>query len=74
MCHSAHVSRSYAGEAYPQMARLADLYPLPPRHCDSQLHLDALVSLETNSSSEDGIEETIVYLWTLSEHRENFRD
>lgn len=62
MCRSDHISRSYVGEAWSQTESRADPYPSPPDHGDPRLDLDALVSLETDSSGEEGIEETIVYL------------
>lgn len=65
MCHSDHISRSYVDKGWSQTASRADPYPAPPHHGDPRLHLDTLVSLETDSSGEEGIEETIVYLWTL---------
>lgn len=62
MCRSDHIGRSYVAEAWSQTASQADPYPSPPHHSDPRLDLDALVSLETDSSGEEGIEETIVYL------------
>ncbi|XP_011602975.2 rho guanine nucleotide exchange factor 28 [Takifugu rubripes] len=59
---SDHIGRSYVAEAWSQTARQADPCPSPPHHSDPGLNLDTLVSLETDSSSEEGIEETIVYL------------
>ncbi|XP_056875134.1 rho guanine nucleotide exchange factor 28 isoform X1 [Takifugu flavidus] len=59
---SDHIGRSYVAEAWSQTARQADPCPSPPHHSDPRLNLDTLVSLETDSSSEEGIEETIVYL------------
>lgn len=65
MCRSDHIGRSYVAEAWSQTASQADPYPSPPHHSDPRLDLDTLVSLETDSSGEEGIEETIVYLWSL---------
>lgn len=65
MCRSDHIGRSYVAEAWSQTASQADPYPSPPHHSDPRLDLDTLVSLETDSSGEEGIEETIVYLWRL---------
>uniref|UniRef100_A0A3P8W4C4 Rho guanine nucleotide exchange factor 28 n=1 Tax=Cynoglossus semilaevis TaxID=244447 RepID=A0A3P8W4C4_CYNSE len=55
-------SRSYIGETWLSTASAADLYPEVPHPTDPQLDLSALVSLETDSSGEEGREETIVYL------------
>lgn len=60
--HPDHNSRSYIGETWLSTASAADLYPEVPHPTDPQLDLSALVSLETDSSGEEGREETIVYL------------
>lgn len=65
VCRSDRIS-GFDGEAWSQSASRAHPYPSPPHHGDPQLDLHALVSLETDSSGEEGIEETIVYLWALS--------
>lgn len=65
MCRSDHISRSYVDKGWSQTASRADPYPVPPHHGEPRLNLDTLVSLDTDSSGEEGIEETIVYLWTL---------
>lgn len=57
LCRSDHVSRGFDGEARSQTASRAR-----PHHGDPQLDLEVLVSLETDSSGEEGIKETIVYL------------
>lgn len=65
VCRSDRIS-GFDAEAWAQTASRAHPYPSPPHHGDPQLDLHALVSLETDSSGEEGIEETIVYLWALS--------
>ncbi|XP_022624945.1 rho guanine nucleotide exchange factor 28 [Seriola dumerili] len=57
-----HNSHSYIGETWSSTASSADPYPELPRPNDPQLDLSALVSLDTDSSGEEGREETIVYL------------
>lgn len=57
LCRSDHVGRGFDGEAWSQTASRAQPHPGNP-----PLDLDALVSLETDSSGEEGVEETIVYL------------
>nr|XP_019938029.1 PREDICTED: rho guanine nucleotide exchange factor 28-like [Paralichthys olivaceus] len=57
-----HSSHSYIGETWLSRASGTDLYQGLPHPADPQLDLSALVSLETDSSGEEGREETIVYL------------
>ncbi|XP_030006405.1 rho guanine nucleotide exchange factor 28 isoform X2 [Sphaeramia orbicularis] len=59
---SDHNSEDYIGETWSSTATAADPYPALPHPGDPQLGLSALVSLETDSSGEEGREETIVYL------------
>ncbi|XP_068190406.1 rho guanine nucleotide exchange factor 28 [Antennarius striatus] len=57
---SDHNSERFIGEAWPSTASGADPYPVLPHPGDPHLDPSALVSMETDS--EEGSEETIVYL------------
>ncbi|KAG7241218.1 hypothetical protein INR49_025961 [Caranx melampygus] len=57
-----HNDHTYIAETWSSTASRADPYPELPHSSDPQLDLSALVSLETDSSGEEGREETIVYL------------
>ncbi|XP_034048284.1 rho guanine nucleotide exchange factor 28 isoform X2 [Thalassophryne amazonica] len=55
-------THNYIREVWSSTATAAHSYPVHTNPCGPQLDLDMLVSLETESSGEQGSEETIVYI------------